>query len=249
MKFLFTLLLLTLPGWLSAQKLTGLLLGEIGRMPLVNATVTAGNNSAQSNRAGVFTINIPPSADSVRINCAGYAKYAFKPKANQKDTLIIYLQLMVYNLKEVKVKSTRDFKADSLRTRNDFARVFRYKSTSFSDMFPDVDINKMVFDDHMTARNNTTQLVTIDVLQIVSLLSKKKDKTSKLQQVLLKEEAENYVDSRFSKDMVKDVTGLKNDSLLLFMQKYRPTQTQLIKLNNYELVTYIKKSYTEFKKD
>lgn len=248
MRYLCIFLLIAVPGVLKAQRLTGLLLGEENRTPLAHATITAGANTAQSNASGVFTLNIPPQTDSARIVCAGYARYAFKPKFNlKKDTQVIYLQLIIYNLKEVKIKSIRDFKADSLRTRNDFAGVFKHKGTSFSDVFPAVDINKKAYEDYITTRNITTQLVTVDVLQVISLLSKKKDKTSKLQQVLLKEEAENYVDSRFSKDVVKAVTGLKNDSLQVFMQRYRPTKNQLITLSDYGLVSYIKESYSEYK--
>ena len=94
-------------------------MGEITRLPLAHAAITTGGTTTLSNAYGIFNINAK-TADSVRISCAGYTYYAFKPaKINTRDTIIIYLKPVAYNLAEVKIKANRDFKAESLRMRKE----------------------------------------------------------------------------------------------------------------------------------
>lgn len=229
-----------------AQRLTGILLGEVTRLPLAHATIATGGTTTLSNAYGIFTINAK-TADSVRISCAGYTYYAFKPaKINTRDTIIIYLKPVAYNLAEVKIKANRDFKAESLRMRKDFASVYAYKAPKVTDAVNRINPYLDIPYDYINARNSTVSLVGLDVLKLVSFFNKKKDRTNKLQQTLLKQESENYMLSIFSTEKVQAVTGLKGDSLQRFMSRYRPGMAQLRKMTDYELVTYIKRCYSEF---
>jgi hypothetical protein len=65
----------------------------------------------------------------------------------------------------------------------------------------------------------------------------------------VQDEANNYVDQRFSKQNITAVTGMKGDSLVNFIMMYRPTIDQTKKMNDYQMVLYIKKSYAEFLKN
>lgn len=97
------------------------------------------------------------------------------------------------------------------------------------------------------ATNSTASIVSVNLLSLVSLLSKKSnDPTSKLQQTLLKDEETAYVDRMFSKQKITTLTSLKGDSLLDFMDDYRPTIKQAKEMTDYEMMLYIKKSYAEF---
>jgi hypothetical protein len=248
MKFIVTLMLMLTTGMLYAQRITGMLMGEVSRMPLAHATVSVGGNAVLSNAYGVFTINVPNTGDSIRINCAGYKYHAFKPTTiNSRDTVIIYLKPTSFALKEVVIKSQRNVKADSLRTRKDFAKAFAYKAPTIADVMVKVDPTYYVPYNYIDAPNNTTSIVGFDVLQLISFLGKKKSSAAYLQKTLLRAENNNYVEQAFSPQKITGITGLKGDSLRYFMDTYRPMAAQVKKMTEYEMVLYIQKSYADFK--
>jgi hypothetical protein len=250
MKLTTTALLLLITCNVCAQRLTGLLMGDVTRMPLAYAKVTSGTTETLSGPDGIFTLKGIRFTDSIRITCAGYEYHAFKPASvNRKDTLVIYLLPIAYALKEVNIKAKRDARADSLRLRKEFASVFAYRAPKLTDALINKHYDILKYNDFITSYNNTSDIVGFNVLSVISMLSKKKEATSHLQQILLKEEANNYQAQVFSRDKVIELTGLKGDSLQTFMDKYRPTWSQLHKMSQYELIAYIKKSYSEFSGD
>ncbi len=84
------------------------------------------------------------------------------------------------------------------------------------------------------------------MLSVISLMGKKPNPQSKLQQKLIKEEEERYLDSTFSKRMVQNLTGLRRDSLQTFMQLYRPNIDTAKYMSDYDIILHIKKSYQEY---
>lgn len=141
-------------------------------------------------------------------------------------------------LNEVNIYSRPTYKTDSLSLRKDFSPVFNYRRPTFTSIFSNTSSAR--------SANSTSSILTLDVLRVVSLFGKKKDKTYKLQQLLIEEEKERYIDHIFSKSEIKKLTHLTDDSLTLFMQRYRagiyPLEDQ------YSRLMYIKKSLAEFKK-
>lgn len=77
-------------------------------------------------------------------------------------------------------------------------------------------------------------------------MEKKTNPQSKLQQKLIKEEEERYLDNTFSKRMVQNLTGLTGDSLQTFMQLYRPNIDTAKYMSDYVIILHIKKSYQEY---
>jgi hypothetical protein len=49
------------------------------------------------------------------------------------------------------------------------------------------------------------------------------------------------VDVRYTKELVKRVTGLPDDEVIKFMQQYRPSYEDIQAWNDYELISHIKK--------
>lgn len=141
-------------------------------------------------------------------------------------------------LNEVNIYSRPTYKADSLSLRKDFSPVFNYRRPTFTSIFSNTSSAR--------SANSTSSIVTLDVLRVVSLFGKKKDKTYKLQRLLIEEEKERYIDRIFSKSEIKKLTQLADDSLTLFIERYRdgiyPLEDQ------YSRLIYIKKSLAEFKK-
>ncbi|MFC6102026.1 hypothetical protein [Olivibacter domesticus] len=141
-------------------------------------------------------------------------------------------------LNEVNIYSRPTYKTDSLSLRKDFSPVFNYRRPTFTSIFSNTSSAR--------SANSTSSILTLDVLRVVSLFGKKKDKTYKLQQLLIEEEKERYIDHIFSKSEIKKLTHLTDDSLTLFIEQYRagiyPLEDQ------YNRLMYIKKSLAEFKK-
>jgi hypothetical protein len=78
------------------------------------------------------------------------------------------------------------------------------------------------------------------------MFGKNRTPQSKLQQKLIKEEEEQYLDNTFSKRKVQNLTGLKGDSLQAFMQLYRPNTDAAKYMSDYDIILYIKKNYHEY---
>jgi len=149
-------------------------------------------------------------------------------------------------LDEVTINSFNYYKGDSLRLRKEFASIFNSKTPRFKDFFITKNPDNKDPVPYYKATSSTASIVSLDVLSFIGLLGKNKTSRSKLQQTLLDKENADYLDRIFSQQKIQQLTGLKNDSLLFFMQKYRPNLSDAQKMTAYELLMYIKKSYAEY---
>src|ERR1700744_4040080 len=247
MKSRLILLLLLFPLQLLAQRIDGVVLDKVTHRPVVFATVAAANSITTTNTDGRFSIpNIAPG-DSLKITCIGYKIYKTGIELSTPKSITIYMAPVSILLNDVVVKVKHDPKLDSLRVRKEFAAAFEYKRPTFKDMFITIDPYVYTPNDYIHAGNSTASILSVNLLPLISLLSKKSnDPNSKLQQTLLRDEETEYVDRAFSKQKIRSLTNLKGDSLLDFMDTYRPTIKQAKKMSDYDMVVYIKKSYTDF---
>jgi hypothetical protein len=60
---------------------------------------------------------------------------------------------------------------------------------------------------------------------------------------LIAEEADKYIEFRFNKKFITEITGLKGDDLTFFMKKYRPPYDFVAITNQLELGYYIQQCY------
>jgi len=56
------------------------------------------------------------------------------------------------------------------------------------------------------------------------------------------------VDGRYTKELVKRVTGLPDDEVIKFMQQYRPSYEDIQGWNDYELISHIKRYLSYYNK-
>jgi hypothetical protein len=237
------------PLGLLAQDIKGTVVDKESGKPVANATVSTTRLLTSTYSDGVFSLKGIYPGDTLTVKCIGYKPYKMGIGLYTAKTITIYLQPTNILLQSVAIKAKHNPKSDSIRLRKQFAAVFEYKAPTFYDMFAKVDPYLYVPYNYIQSTNGLSTLVTVDVLSVISLLDKNKDHTSKLQKTLLNDEETAYVDRMFSKQKITNLTNLKGDSLLDFMDDYRPSEKQVKKMSDYDMVIYIKNSYAQFLKN
>jgi hypothetical protein len=245
-KFLFAIGLALLSGQLFAQRLSGMVVDKTTNLPVVHATVSIPAQTVFTTAIGQFSLSNVHKGDPVTVSCMGYKTYVSALFALNSDTTRIYLEPSVVSLKNVTIRSHRNANTDSINLRKQFASVFDYKKPTIMDAFITHSPYKYTPNDYITSTNNTTTLLSVNLLAVLDLLNRNNAPVSKLQKTLIKDEQYTYVDHAFSKQKVTEITHLKGDSLENFMDKYRPTVADARSMSDYEMLIYIKKSYREF---
>lgn len=229
-------------------RLVGKVLSRSTGKPLPAAVVTVARGGVLTSVDGRFALGQWQPGDTLVVSCIGYqTNKHFLNNKSAADTLRIYLQPASVLLNSVTVKGRQLKQLDSARTRREFADVFNYQGLTAKDaMLQRADLSYKPYD-QVTALNNTTQIAGINVLQALALLGGKKNKTTKLQKTLQRDEDDAYADRRFSVRRVAAVTNLRGDSLQTFISTYRPDADELKTKTDYEVVMYIKNRYQAFK--
>ncbi len=108
-------------------------------------------------------------------------------------------------LKEVRVFS-KSFKEDSIANRNEYAKIFNYQR-------PDI----------KTSVSEYSGGGGLDLDEFINIFRFKRNKRLKyMQNRLLEQEQETYINYRFNKTLVKRITRLEGNNLDTFMIRYRP---------------------------
>jgi len=237
-------MVLAYPVSLHAQNLSGVVKDVFNRSPIANAYVITPKVTVLTNSKGQFTLSNMKVGDRLAVRIMGYETSEMVIR-QLTDTLLVYLKQDAIVLKEVMIKTNKNYKLDSLNTRKEYAKAFAFKGPSFSDAFilRDPRYNSPF---GFSNPRSTASLVSLNVLQVFSFLGKKNTRSTKLKEILLRDEELNYIDHAFSKEKVKLLTGLDGEALDKFMDRYRPSILSLKKMTGYELTLYIKKSYDEF---
>jgi hypothetical protein len=228
-----------------AQQVTGVVKEESSRIPVVNALVITSQATLSTNAQGAFTLSQAKIGDRIAIRHMGYETVEITIK-KRTATIFVYLRPNAIVLREIRI-NTRNHQRDSLNIRKEYASAFAYKGPSFTDMFIERDPNYNSPAAFVNPRS-TASIISLNVLQVINLMGKKKKHNTKLKDFLIREEELNYLDNRFSKEKVRSIVNLEDDELVQFMNSYRPSDASLKKMTAYELTLYIKKSYEEFKK-
>jgi hypothetical protein len=148
---------------------------------------------------------------------------------NQFD---IALHLKPDVMREVRIK-TRNYKEDSVQNRRDYAKAFNFQRPSLG-----------------TMTSISGAGVGFDVQEIIRLFQFRKNRSmERFRERLELEERDKFVDRRFSKGLVKRLTGAENEEELAdFMRRYRPTFEFAAGTSDYDFQYFIKIAYQEYKK-
>lgn len=248
MRLLFLSILLLSFAKLNAQNLVGVVRERTSKKTIAGAQIIDKQKVVITNNNGIFVLpNANKSGCHFSVRLMGYKTIEVTLVEVVKDTLAVFLNTNPVDLREVTIKLKKNAQKDSIALREQYKNVFEYKAPTIGDAFMKVDPSYRSPFAHESTMS-TASLVSLDILQVAGLLSKKKNKTSKLKSVLLKKEEENFIASRFDEEQIQKLTKLEGDSLKLFMNTYQPDIKTARTLTPYEMSLYIKKSYQEFTK-
>lgn len=183
---------------------------------------------------GKYTITVQ-AKDSIWFTLIGKTtmKYPVDTISNL-DNFNVMIHVRSTELPEVRVRNSY-YKLDSIQNRRDYAKVFDFRKPS------------------LRLSNNPNYnpgglTVGFDLDEIINLFRPQKTRSIlALQKRLVDEEQEKYVNRRFSKRFVRELTKLQSPELDTFMVHFRPEYSLMLLLNDLELGYYIQQNYEAFK--
>ncbi len=170
--------------------------------------------------------------------------FSYLSKNTQKypvDTISNYMNFEVALyvdvawLPEVKVFG-RDYRLDSIQNRDNYAKIFNYRKPTFK-----------------TTQSNPSNYVPgsvtagLDIVELINMFRFKRNRQlQSFQDRLLQQEQDKYVDHRFSKLFVRQLTGLEAPELDTFMIICRPEYYTILYMNDLELGYFIQECYRNY---
>ena len=176
---------------------------------------------------GNYIIRLKQS-DSLRFSYLGRATQFFPVSMmNETSGFDIALHVNPTVLNEVRI-APRNYHMDSLQNRKDYEKIFNYKK-------PGLEITE-------GANGNAG----LDLDQIINMFRFQRNRRLKaFQDRLIYDEENKFIDHRFTRYIVKKITGLDGDELTSFMIRYRPSHNFTQYASDYEFYDYIKLAFEE----
>jgi hypothetical protein len=220
-------LLISGPAIAQLLEVKGVIFDISQRTPLEAVTVMATNGS------GTMTDQFGRYSISVRLSDSVYFSYQGKetgkyPVLKMEDytQFSMALHVSVHSLPNVVVRPP-DYRTDSAQNRMDYGKYFAYRKPN-----------------PLSSINVGPTGVGMDPNEIINMFRFKRNRQlASLQRRLIAEEADKYIEFRFNKKFITEITGLKGDDLTFFMKKYRPPYDFVAITNQLELGYYIQQCY------
>jgi hypothetical protein len=216
--------------------INGTVLDSTKTIPVKDVTVKSTNGTvALTDSLGHYTI-VTTDKDSLTFIYQGKptARFAVKQIPNIGNfelSLHVRVTEKFKTLKEVKVYS-KNYRQDSLENRDHYAKYFNYSK-------PTVRTNS----------DSYTGAAGMDINELINIFRFKRNKQlRKLQERLVEQEQENYINYRFNKNTVRRITGLQGKQLDQFITEYRPDFEFTQNSSLVEFYQYILNASYDFKK-
>jgi hypothetical protein len=236
----FFILLCCLVGYsqLSAQSITitGTVYDISGRRPVESVVVSSGQFKAITDSLGRYRINVS-NKDSLWFSLFGKTTQKFPiDTISDKSNFNVMIHVVGYDLPEVRVRNNY-YKFDSIQNRNDYAKFFNYQPPGIK-----LSNNQQMFGPAGVS-------VGLDLTEIINMFRFHRNRNLQfLQNRLLAQEHDKYIDRRFNKRFVQKITHLEGEALQKFMAYGRPSYELLGLLNELELGLLIQNRFKEFKR-
>lgn len=190
---------------------------------------TRTKQSIYNNLQAEFKINAEPGDELI------FSKYGYHSdtlKLKQSGTLTIYLKPTARMLKQVNITDTVQNPEKRLQsTKLEYSKA--YGSASNRDL--------------LSVSPGAGAGISIDALW--NSFSRSGRNARRLQEVIERDYHENVIDYRFNRTLVASITGLKDERLADFMQKYRPSYYTVVYDSEYQFIEYIRGCYRRYSRN
>jgi hypothetical protein len=206
-------------GWhlSAAQQITGVVADRDGQTPLQNVQISNvhSNVIVFCDSIGKFAIQAN-KGQLIEMRKAGYKTTRFRlPRGYMPSYFKIYMEQLV--------ELNTDIYASSQLTQ--------FQKDSINDH----ELYKVAL--------NFPKMSGLEKIESpFSAMSKKNREKWAFQESYATYEKEKFIDYTFSPSLITSLTGLKGDSLNVYMRRYRPTYEQLRSMNLYEYYNFVKHS-------
>lgn len=221
---------------LSAQQRTieGLVFDKDSKQRLTRVYIynLGTNKGVFNNTKGEFRITVNPG-DTLVAALEGYSVDTITAR-NQK-TAVFYLKRISILLKEVYIK-------DSLKSPQ---KQLEETQEQYRDAYRKGNPGDII----SVGGANGLGGAGLSVDALYSLLSKEGKNARYLQEIIERDYRESIINYRFTKQAVRNITGLEGEKLRDFMEQYRPSYYFILEANDYSLLKYIKECYKQYIKN
>ena len=149
-----------------------------------------------------------------------------------ENTVLFYLKRNSIQLQEVIVRDSILTPADELKA----------KQEEYSAAYSKGNVNNLL----TSGGSNGGGGAGLSIDALYSLLSREGRNARLLQKIIERDYRDAMIDYRFTKTLINAVTGLSGDKLTDFKQQYKPGYYFILQANDYDLIEYIRKSYTSY---
>ena len=171
--------------------------------------------------------------DSISFSYLGRTTVKFPVSSiNTANNFDIALHVDPTELRPVRI-APRNYHTDSLRNRQDYAKVFDFSKPGLSLTSPSSGLG-----------------VGLDLDELINVFRFKRTRRMlAFQRRLVEEEHDKYIDHRFNRSIVKKITRLDGEDLDSLMIRYRPSYEFTISTTDYEFYDYIKLAGREYRQN
>jgi hypothetical protein len=222
------LLILIVTDVAAQQKVSGKIYERItdSLLPGVNVFNSRTKMSVRSGPDGRYALDAMEE-DKIIFSMAGFVSDTLTVSFDKLLTEHnVTLAVQYISLKGVTV--TGGYAVDSLNRRNEYRHIYEGQKG-------------------ITGGNRPTNGFGISISP-VSFFSSKAKQARKLKKRLIEDEHEAYIDFMFSKEWIKQISKLNDDSLRLFAYRYRPTYKFCRSTDRAGMLIYINDKLKEFRK-
>jgi hypothetical protein len=169
--------------------------------------------------------------DSLRFSYLGRATQMFPVNMMNATTgFDIALHVNPTELAEVRV-APKNYYLDSLQNRKDYEKIFNYTKPGLA-----------------LSDGSSGSGVGVDLDQIINMFRFKRNRRMlAFQERLIEDEHDKFINHRFTRYIVKKITGLSGDAEDSFMFRFRPSYEFTKIATDYEFFDYIKLAYQDYK--
>ena len=218
------------------RTISGVVYDISGRKPIEAVMVYTKYSSTQTDSLGRYLITLQPN-DSLTFSLFGKSTQKFAlDQIEDQSNFNVMIHVNGFDLPEVRVRNSY-YRYDSIQSRMDYAKYFNYNPPGL----------KLSNQQNMFGNGGIT--IGFDINEIINMFRFKRNRNAQfLQNRLIYQEQEKYINYRFTKRFVQKLTKLDGPRLDVFMEYCKPSYPTLALLNDLELGYFIQQKFIQFKR-